>query len=52
VATWEGYYWNTLGVAQHSAGHWKVSIAALTKAMELLKDHFEGFNTLFLAMAH
>jgi tetratricopeptide (TPR) repeat protein len=48
----EPSYWNTLGVAHYRAGHWGEAIAALTRSMELFGGQAEGYNTLFLAMAH
>jgi serine/threonine protein kinase/WD40 repeat protein len=48
----QAMYWNTLGVAHYSAGHWKDAIEALTKSMELQKGKLESFDTFFLAMAH
>src|SRR5262249_35326030 len=48
----QAMYWNTLGVAHYSAGHWKDAIEALTKSMELQKGALESFDTIFLAMAH
>jgi hypothetical protein len=39
-------------VAQYRARQWKEATPALTKAMELMNDRLESFNTLFLAMAH
>jgi serine/threonine protein kinase/WD40 repeat protein len=48
----EPLYWNTLGVANYRAGHWKKAIKALTKSMELQKGKLERFDTFFLAMAH
>jgi tetratricopeptide (TPR) repeat protein len=44
-------YWNTLGVAQYSAGDWKAAIAALEKSMELGKGGDSG-DWFYLAMAH
>ncbi len=52
LAPKEGMCWNTLGVAHYRVGNWKESIVALEKSMQLLCGQFEGFNTLFLAMAH
>jgi WD40 repeat protein len=48
----QAMYWNTLGVAHYSAGHWKEAIEALTKSMQLQKGNLESFDTFFLAMAH
>jgi tetratricopeptide (TPR) repeat protein len=48
----QAFFWNTLGVAQYRAGHWKNAIEALTKSMELQKGNLESFDTFFLAMAH
>jgi Tetratricopeptide repeat len=52
LAPKEGNFWNTLGVAHYRAGNWVQSIAALEKAMQLMKGQFESHNTFFLAMAH
>jgi tetratricopeptide (TPR) repeat protein len=46
----EGACWNTLGVAQYRAGHWKEAITALQKSIELQGDDSWAF--FFLAMAH
>ena len=48
----QAMYWNTLGVAQYRAEHWKEAITALTKSLELKKGALESFDTIFLAMAH
>jgi serine/threonine protein kinase/Tfp pilus assembly protein PilF len=45
-----GRYWNTLGLAQYRAGHWRESQEALEKSLQLLGDYDEGRNTVFLAM--
>jgi hypothetical protein len=52
LAPRDGCCWNTLGVAQYRARRWKEAITALTRAMGLMSDQLESFNTLFLAMAH
>jgi len=43
--------WNTRGVAEYRAGHWKEAIAALTKSMDLRSDG-DAYDWYFLAMAH
>jgi serine/threonine protein kinase/tetratricopeptide (TPR) repeat protein len=45
-----GIGWNTLGVAQYRAGHWRDSKEALEKSLRMLGSSNEGFNTVFLAM--
>jgi Flp pilus assembly protein TadD len=47
----DGYYWNTLGVAQYGAGDWKAAIEALKKSMEL-RNGGNSNDWFFLAMAH
>jgi tetratricopeptide (TPR) repeat protein len=47
----EGYYWNTLGVAQYRAGKWQAAIDALGKSMEL-RAGGDAADWFFLAMAH
>jgi len=48
----EGFYSNTLGVAQYRAGDWQAAVAALEKSNELLGGKELSFNAFFLAMAH
>jgi serine/threonine protein kinase/tetratricopeptide (TPR) repeat protein len=43
--------WNTLGVAEFRAAHWKGAIAALEKSSELGQGG-DGFDWFFLAMTH
>jgi len=47
-----GNYWNTLGITQYRARHWREAIVALTKSIELSNGFMESDNTFFLAMAH
>ncbi|MEX0679483.1 MAG: protein kinase [Pirellulales bacterium] len=50
LAPQDGYFRNTLGVAQYRAGNWKAAIEALEKSMEL-RDGGDAFDWFFLAMA-
>jgi tetratricopeptide (TPR) repeat protein len=51
LASKEGNYWNTLGVAHYRGGDCKAAVAALEKSMELRKGG-DSFDWFFLAMAH
>jgi serine/threonine protein kinase/Flp pilus assembly protein TadD len=46
-----GDCWNTLGVAEYRAMHWKAAVLAFEKSMEIRKGG-DGFDWFFLAMAH
>jgi superkiller protein 3 len=43
---------NTLGVAYYYAGHWRATIGALEKSVELDHGPATSFNAFFLAMAY
>jgi uncharacterized protein HemY len=47
----EGRYWFTLGVVHYRNGHWKQSVTALSKSVEL-SDGDDSDDWFFLAMAH
>ena len=51
LAPEDGAIWNTLGVAEYGAGHWKEAIDALKKSEELHSGG-DGYDWFFLAMAH
>ncbi|MFL5240711.1 MAG: tetratricopeptide repeat protein [Gemmataceae bacterium] len=50
LASQEGNYWNTLGVAHYRVGDYKAAIAALEKSIELRKGG-DSFDSFFLGMA-
>jgi serine/threonine protein kinase/Flp pilus assembly protein TadD len=51
LAPREANIWNTLGVAQYSAGQWQPAIDSLEKSMTLRKGG-DASDWFFLAMAH
>jgi len=51
LASQEGGFWNTLGVASYRAGDWQAAVDGLNKSMELSKGG-DSSNWFFLAMAN
>ncbi|HLN33510.1 MAG TPA: protein kinase [Gemmataceae bacterium] len=46
------YCRNSLGVAYYRLGHWREALATLTTSLNLPGERFDGFDLVFLAMAH
>jgi serine/threonine protein kinase/WD40 repeat protein/tetratricopeptide (TPR) repeat protein len=51
MAPKEGFYLNTLGIAQYRAGQWRSAIETFNETMELQK-FLTSFDYFFMAMAH